>query len=482
MPVLVVGAGPVGLSTALFLRHAGVPALVVDKRDPTGAPPRAGTSLRTCEIFRSIGLGPAVRRAGWLAAEPMCSIFKDSAFGATRHMTRMPSPYAERVRAMSPVDATLALTQVEVQLVALGELADRVRFGVELTGLTQESDRVRAELRDTATGRRAEVTADYLIGADGARSPVRGLAGIGVPDREVVTWLNTAYFDADLGPVVRDWGTNACFVRNDSVFATLFSKNGRQKWSSHIMDYPGRPERLTELSERSALELLRAAIGDDQVPITLHAVNAWEAATGMAERFRADRVFLVGDAAHTQSSAGGLGMNTGIQDGHNLAWKLAEVLAGRADPALLDTYQDERMAAARVSLALSAGLHRGYRDLSGDPADLYRKIAVDYLHAMIGYGYRSAAVLGEVPEPDVLTDRVRVGYRLPHRWLRPGVSTHDLLDRGWTVLVDGFEDLRPGEAVLVRPDGFVAWRGPGPEAAEQVKRRILRPADHGLSR
>jgi hypothetical protein len=188
----------------------------------------------------------------------------------------------------------------------------------------------------------------------------------------------------------------------------------------------------------------------------------------MATTFRRGRAFLVGDAAHVQSSAGGLGMNTGIQDGHNLAWKLAAVLSGKAGVSLLETYEPERRSAVRQSLALSQAMHRGYQNLTGDPARMWEKVAVDYLHAMMFYGYRSSAVVGDIPEVDVLSDEVRTGYRVPHRWLAPDLSTVDLTD--WTVLGDKSwtridlpcYDLGWRRAALVRPDGFVAWQGTEP--------------------
>ncbi|ONI77318.1 FAD-binding monooxygenase [Actinosynnema sp. ALI-1.44] len=472
IPVLVVGAGPVGLSTAVFLSHWGVRPVVIDKRDPTGAPPRAGASVRTLELFRSIGLGAEVERLAWTASTPMAGIFKDSAFGAVQQVSGLPERYATRLETCSPVDARLNVTQSEVQRVALDYLGDRatVEFGVELLDLAANESGVRVEVVDRRTGEPEEIVAEYVIAADGARSQIRQRLGITVPDRTVVARLNTAFFRADLGSIVETWGTGACFVRNEHVYATLFSKNGRDQWSSHIMDYPGKPAELAELSEHRTIELLHAAIGDERVDIDLHAVNAWEAAIGIASRLRHGRVFLVGDAAHVQSSAGGLGMNTGIQDGHNLAWKIAAVLAGDAAPNLLDTYEPERLAAIDASLALSRRMHEGYRNRV-DPDRLYEEIAVDYLRGMMFYGYQP-------DDYDVLRDEIRPGHRLPHSWVetdRGRTSTIDLVGARWTALTASAEvraqfgtEIQavevPGvDAVLVRPDGFVEWVASGDE-------------------
>ncbi|SDM52337.1 2-polyprenyl-6-methoxyphenol hydroxylase [Allokutzneria albata] len=434
VPVLVVGAGPVGLSTAAFLAHWGVSALVIDKRDPTTAPPRAGASLRTLEIFRSIGMGEEFAAAGWLAAPPMRTVHKDSAKGNVLHLSELPPEYSGRLETCSPVDARLTLTQREIQRVLLRHVGGNTRFGVRLLDFTLNDDAVSARVVDEQTGQEEELTADYLIGADGAGSPVRQRLGITMPDRTVVGHLTTAFYQADLGDIVDEWGTNLCFVRNEQVYGTIFSKNGRDQWSSHIMDYPGKPEGPAELSEQDTIRLLRAMIGDATAEIRLDAVNAWTAALGIASEFRRGRAFLAGDAAHVQSSAGGLGMNTGIQDGHNLAWKLAAVLKGESKPSLLDTYEPERRAAAEASLDLSRRMHEAYLQRLTDPP---AAIADAYLRAMMFHGY-----------PDVLVDSVTVGARYPHRWLDPEQTVSSLDDSGWR-LAEG--------PVLIRPDGIVAW-------------------------
>jgi 2-polyprenyl-6-methoxyphenol hydroxylase-like FAD-dependent oxidoreductase len=507
--VVVVGAGPVGLSTALFLADLGVRVLVVDRRDSLSATPRASTSQRTLELFRSIGLGACLDRMAWDGPRPLSTLVKDSAVGAVLHRATPSEAYAQRLDTCGPVGGRRVMTQYEVQRIALEELRRRggeVRFGVELVDATADAQAVRAQVTDVDTGRPGRLVSRYLVGADGARSRVRSLFDMDMPERKVAARLNTAFFRAELGRLLPESSTYSCFVRNEHVQCTLFAKGAAgDRWSSHIIDYPGKPDRMAPLTPERTLGLLRAAIGDDTLPIDLTECDAWEATFGIASAFRLDRVFLVGDAAHLQSSAGGLGMNTGIQDGHNLAWKLAAVLRGRAGAALLDSFEPERRTAAEASLALSYRMHGAYR-----AQRLPTELAEDYLRGMMFYRYTSGAVLAEDDtEPDVLDDRATPGRRLPHRWLADDdtqLSTLDLIGTDWTLLagprgagwlevghglgvrqvttamVDGdesvFTDLagtEPDGALLVRPDGFVAWRSPRrAEDPDGAVRRALR--------
>ncbi|KOT86502.1 FAD-binding monooxygenase [Streptomyces sp. NRRL F-5755] len=505
----------------MFLARWGVPALVVDKRDPLTGPPRAMSSIRTLELLRSAGLGDAVERTGWYGAEPFQAVFKDSALGTVRQRVAPPEPYVRWLRACSPVDCRLVLNHLQVQRLALDELLRRggdARSGLGVTGLEQGADGVRVRLADSGSGEEHDIAADYVIGADGAHSTVRRLLGITMPDREVVARLHTAFYRAGLPAGADGRRDLMCFIRTAGIYATVFSMNGRDQWVSHLMDYPDRPDDtdgIAPLPTDRALALLRTAIGDPDLPIDLVAVNAWEAAVGAAPSFRNGRVFLAGDSAHVQSSAGGLGMNTGIQDGHNLAWKLAAVLRGQAGERLLDTYEPERRAAVRASLALSRGMHQGYRTLGGaDPNELYARTARDYVRAMMRYAYPSGAVVppdsAPDPTPDTLSDHVHPGHRLPHRTLehlehaKDGrTSTHDLVGADWALIAGPqgaawlpaateaaaafgitltahrvpagtLPGLAPEGAVLVRPDHFVAWRADGPAAdpGTTVKRTL----------
>ncbi len=518
-------AGPVGLATAFFLARHGVRPLVVERRGGTGQRPRANTSPRTIELFRAAGLGAALDQVGWVPEDPYGMVFKDRGVGPVLVRRRQPPRIGRRLRTCPP-SPRLMVTSDQLERLLEAEVRARggeVRFDAELVDFDVDDTGVRATVVSAATGERREITADYLVGADGARSGVRTRLGITMPDLEVVGTVDTAIYRADIDGLP-DPEARFCFVRNDEVYAAIGSMNGKDLWGTHIMDYPGKTEEPLRLSRERIVRLLRAAIGDPTVDVEVLAATPWEARLGVASRFRRGRVFLAGDAAHVQTSAGGLGMNTGIQDGHNLAWKLAAVLHGQAAPSLLDTYEAERRSAATLSVDCSRGAsHHVGIGSSGDGAPEVLREEHEYadrahLRAMMFYRYRSDAVIaGDQPDEDldVLRDDARPGYRLPHHWLVRGgdrVSTVDVAGSGWLLLagprgdawvsaaasldvevrahrvvpldsgtdgdgaalgdVDGtfrdVADIGPDGAVLVRPDGFVCWRattlGTDPEA------------------
>jgi putative polyketide hydroxylase len=510
--VLVIGGGPVGLSTAFFLTCHGVRPVVAEKRGGSGQYPRSSTSVRTIELFRAAGLGAALDQVGWVPENPYGMVFKENGLGPVLARDPQPPRYAERLMTCTPAPR-LMVTSDQLERLLVNEVRARggeVRFDTRLLDLDADGRRARARVVSTTTGEETEISAAYVVGADGARSLVRERLGVTMPDLEFVGTVNTVIYRAPIDDPRYDRASRFCFVRNDKVYAAIGSINGDDLWGTHIMDYPGKPEDdgPVRLSRERIVELLHAAIGDDTVPIDILAANPWEARLGMASRFRRGRAFLAGDAAHVQTSAGGLGMNTGIQDGHNLAWKLAAVLHGQAAPSLLDTYEAERRSAAALSVGYSRTMTRSVGiGPSGDgtPGIMHEDHHAAALRAMMFYGYRSQAIVaddqpgsGPETELDVLDDDARPGYRLPHHWLTSGddrVSTVDIAGSGWLLLTgpegrlwlsaaaslgmgvevrayriadDALADpdgtfcdvagISPDGAVLVRPDGFVAWR------------------------
>ncbi|OXM63646.1 MULTISPECIES: FAD-dependent monooxygenase [Amycolatopsis] len=495
--VVIAGGGSVGLAAAVFLGHHGVRAHVVERRAGLSEHPRAlGLSPRTLEFFREAGLGPAleavaVRSTAMWKADARTVAEIDPADAPRHPLPALSEVSPETPRGHYPQDRLDAAL-----LPAARERGATVEFGVAVTGVEQDADGVSVTLSD---GRILRTR--YLVGADGVNTAVRPALGIGTTGPgEVGEPVLNILFEADL---TRFFGTMPTMVeiRHPDVRGMLLSV-GERRWVLHS-GAPGTPE-----------ELIRTALGAE-VPVTVIAAKWWRPTLRMAEAFRAGRAFLVGDAARAVSPLGAFGLNTGVADAHNLAWKLAMVLSGQAGDRLLDTYHDERHAVAEL-VTRQAVLRWENPRLHWDPAAAAERAAAGAWNApmvTMGYRYDSAAVIDAVPEPPSTEDVAAAldgapGSRLPHRWVSPGVSSVDLVRSRFTVFA-GTPDwaeatdkaaarlgvslgaavvpdpawlsavgIAGGGALLVRPDGFVAWRTPVPvpeadAALESVVARVL---------
>jgi putative polyketide hydroxylase len=524
VPVLIAGGGLVGLSAALFLRDHGVPSLLVEQHAGTSTLPRGrGLNLRAMELFRMSGIEDALRAAPPSILRDLPEIAKaETLAGPELFRTARPAPAA--YAGISPT-TPLAVDQNAVEPV-LREYAERrgaeLRFRTELRGFTADGDGVTAELLDRANGRTRRVRADYLIAADGHRSAIRRALGISTPGTGTMARYANIPFEADLSGPLRGRPLALCYLSRPVPNTILTRLDDPRRW---VLMVPYEDD-LAGFTMERCRELVREAIGVPDLPVTIPrsqlAENGqpqtWELASWVAERYRAGRVLLAGDAAHVTPPAGGLGGNTGIQDAHNLAWKLAAVLAGHAHPDLLDTYEAERRPVAELTGDFSANRQRSRESGRGDGAG-----ELDLMAVSLGYHYRSRAVVtapGDAARPAPCRDLDgRPGSRAPHVPLRRDgvpVSTLDLYGRRFTLVAGAGADrwVRAGHlagaagtdlgvhqigqhlqderggwsaahgttdrgAVLVRPDGFVCWRAPddsGPDPAETlagVLRRVL---------
>jgi putative polyketide hydroxylase len=467
-PVLISGGGLVGLSAALFLHDQGVETLLVERRARPSVLPRSrGVHTRTVELFRQIGIEERVQQA----AE---SALKMGAFGGARQGTTLldataldiggpgrgaPGPGGAGPRGRGPggpgrsaqgsmlgMDASPShfcfCPQVLLEPVLADVARERgcdLRLGTELTGFAADGDGVTASLTELSAGRTATVHADYLIAADGGASPVRQALGVTSWTLEPTHHYLNLFVNADLAGLVAGRTFSQCEVANDTVRCLILSKNNTDEWSFHV-EYDPERESIGDYPEQRCVELVRAAIGAD-VDVKLLARSAWDTGVHVADDYRRGRVFLAGDAAHQHAPWGGFGANTGIADVHNLAWKLAAVLAGHAAPALLDTYQPERrpravLAASQARLRTDFLARYGVRT-PGNAADIDRQL--DSGAIMMRYRYQSPAVVPDGTEGDgVAALHGQAGTRLPHAWLSIGgrrVSTLDLCGPGFAVLV-----------------------------------------------
>jgi 2-polyprenyl-6-methoxyphenol hydroxylase-like FAD-dependent oxidoreductase len=466
VPVLIVGGSLVGLSTALLLAHHGVPSLSVERHSGTAIHPRAGHfQLRTLELLRSVGLEEIVRRTSEESYFPNGGI---SAMESVRtgEIAVYVGDLNDGVQEFSP-SRRLFVAQDALEPILrerATQLGATVRYGAEVASVQEEDDGVTAEIRDRATGDVRTVRARYLVAADGWRSPIRERLGIGMHGYGKLSRSATIYFRADCADLLEGTNLGVIYVFNPKLRGFFrFERSGRAGFLAvNTLGDPREPGALDvtqDLTPDRAVELVRTAIGVPDMPVTVDDVAHWEATADVADRYQVGRIFLAGDAVHALPPNGGFGGNTGMQDAHNLAWKLAMAVRGVAGDALLATYDAERrpIGQAMIEQAYTRYARRVTPEIAGDDLpDL-----IDDLWIEIGYRYRSTAVISEgddggalIQDPRVLAGRP--GSRAPHVELhRDGrtSSTIDLLGRHF--------------AVLAGPDG-AAWAAAAAEAAERV--------------
>ena len=532
VPVLIVGGSLVGLSTAVFLGHHGVPSLVVERHRGTAIHPRAAlVNQRAIEAYRAVGLEDEIEEAAAREFVQNGAIVSVESLGG-KELDWYFRNINEGVEDVSP-SARLFVTQIGLEPVLLRaakRLGARIEYASEATSLEQDADGVTVIVRPRDGGPERTVRARYVIAADGAHSPIRERLGIRVLGHGSFSDSITIYFRADVRRLMGDRNLSVVYVFGPWLQGffrfSIDLQAGFLVVNSTVDEAGTRSVRIGEdMSPATCIRYVREALGDPDITVEIEDVQRWSASAEYAERLRDGRVFIAGDAAHVMPPTGGFGGNSGIEDGYNLAWKLAYVLDGVAGEELLATYEAERQpvgaftteqAYSRYVLRLDPTL--GTEDL----VPLVGEAAVE-----LGYRYRSVAVAGTADDDATWEDpgepSGRPGFRAPHLPITVGGaerSTVDLFGRRFVVLaglageswraaaraagsalgvpVDAyrvgddvidpsgsFERLYgtgPGGAVLVRPDGFVAWRAsathPAPETelADALGAALARPA------
>jgi 2-polyprenyl-6-methoxyphenol hydroxylase-like FAD-dependent oxidoreductase len=480
--------------------------LVVERHRGTAIHPRAAlVNQRTMETYRAVGIEAAIEEAAAREFVQNGAIVSVESLGG-KELDYYFREINDGVEELSP-SKRIFITQIGLEPILLAkahEVGAEIRYASEVVDVAQDDDGVTATIRPRDGGEEQVVRAQYLIAADGAHSPTRDRLGVGMLGHGSFSDSITIYFRADVRPLLGDRNLSVIYVFNPRLVGFFrFSIGGDAGFlvvNATIDEDGNRSTAIGEdMSEETCIAYVRLALGAPDLPVQIENVQRWSATADWAERFADGRVLIAGDAAHVMPPTGGFGGNCGVQDAYDLAWKLAYVLGGRGGPALLDTYDSERrpvgeftteQAYTRYVLRLDPGL--GKENLQ----PIVREDAVE-----LGYRYEPGdGRLWEDPhEPTA-----RPGTRAPHLVVQQGsrkVSLLDLLGRDFVLLAgargeglcaaaqtlgvqtyregadfgsDRFAELYgvgSGGAVLVRPDGFVTWRG---DAADELATALSR--------
>jgi 2-polyprenyl-6-methoxyphenol hydroxylase-like FAD-dependent oxidoreductase len=511
--VLICGAGPTGLMLALRLARSGVRVKIVDPAAEPGTTSRAlVVHARTLEFYRQMGLAEAL-------LEESVKFEAVNLWVGGRRVRRV--AFEELGKGLSPFPYMVVCTQDRHErflIEHLGRAGVQVERQLELVDFQQSPDGVRARLRG-ADGAEETCEAAYLAGCDGARSKVRDVLGSGFPGGTYEQFFYVADVDGT-GPVMNN---ELHVALDDAAFLGIFPLRGNR--TARLIG----SIRADQESVRQSLRFedvgghVAARMGIDVERVNWF--STYRVHHRVARRFREGRVFLLGDAAHIHSPVGGQGMNTGLGDAVNLAWKLAEVLQGRARPALLDTYEPERRAFAKklvgttdraFVVATSPGRLARFARMNIVPRVLP---VVFHFQAMQRFMFRVVSQISihyrRSPISAGNVGAVHGGDRLP--WVAPPAGSPDadnfaLIDgRQWRVHVYGAPQpgtaeicqalalpldvfawraamsksgLTEGAVYLVRPDGYVALVDAGTSPAilaRQIAAVVNRPTSHAVA-
>lgn len=490
--VLVIGTGPAGATCAALLATYGVKTLVVSKYATTARTPRAHiTNQRTMEVLRDLGLEPECKAQAvpndLMGENTYCTSLAGEEFGRVRTWGTHPQRRADYDLASPTHMCDLPQSLLEPILVRTAAARGaQVRFNCEFVSLTQTDTGVDVVVRDTLLNADLKVKAKYVIGADGANSRVVEQLDLPLEGRMGVSGSMNIVFEADLTqfvahrPSVLYWVIQPGSSVGGLGIGVVRMVRPWYRWLA-IWGYEleaGPPK----LDDEKAREIVHSLIGSKDVPVRIESTSTWTVNDMYATRLSRGRVFCMGDAVHRHPPTNGLGSNASIQDAFNLCWKLAHVLKGRAQPALLETFTQERAPVAKqvvtrankslgdfppILAALGlfdtkdpeqmqrnfARLHGTSPEAEGQRAALRAAIeGTDYVYNCHGVEmnqrYTSDAVVPDgSPEPEWKRDpelyhqaSTRPGAPLPHAWLttsRGKVSTLDLCGRGKFTLLTG---------------------------------------------
>jgi 2-polyprenyl-6-methoxyphenol hydroxylase-like FAD-dependent oxidoreductase len=524
--VLIVGAGPTGLTLAIDLGRRGVRCTIIERKEaPAFLPKMERANARTMEIYRRMGLADRIRAAGLRADCPM-DVYIILAMNQPP-LLRLPYPSVAQAKldirstddGTAPLEPYQLISQytLEPLLKSVAETTPglSVRFGCEFLSLRQDADGVTATVKDHQ-GRSEQIRAAYLVGCDGGASPVRRELGIRLRGEGNTLALRQALFRCDelfeRIPIGNGPGQGRHYHVADDKATQLIMQDSTRHWTLHsIVD-----------SDQEMKTQFEKTVGI-KVEYEMLSCNPWRQNLLLADHYQKGRVFLAGDAVHLVIPTGGLGMNSGVGDAIDLAWKLAGTLQGWGGPNLLPAYELERrqigdrnVGASRYAtigrrkwrslwrpdIGDNTPAGKQTRDVLIATADIEQRKTNEMIGAELGYRYVNSPIICEVPGgPEHLFREYQPttwpGARLPHVWLDDGTAMQDRIGDGYTILklsrskadITGLErgiraygapvevleipdqiarDIYQYDLLLLRPDMHVVWRGhePPEDAAE----------------
>ncbi len=513
--VVVVGAGPSGLALAIELGSRGIDCLLIERNDRVGYAPRAKTTnVRTRTHLRRWGIADKLAAASPFGIDypsTVSFVTRLGGFGLARidnasncHPARN-DLYPEHGQWVPQYKLEQVMREHAGTLPSV-----TLRFSTEFVSATQDADGVDLVLRDRGTGEPFAVRCDHVVGADGARSVLRDVVGATMQGTYGLSRNYNIVFRAPGLAEAHGHGKATMYWQVNPAAPSLIGPMDRDDVWFFM------PTRLPDgfkITSDTAAALIREATGID-LPYEILSSDEWVASSMIADRYRNDRLFLIGDACHVHPPFGGYGMNMGVADGVDLGWKLAATLQGWGGPALLDSYEIERRAIHEEVIAEAAANHAvlsndfwadGLEE-PGETGDAMRRAVGDRIVAVkrrefhtlgtvLGGCYPRSPVIaaedGAAPVRDAehYVPSSRPGCLAPHVWRADGRSLYDLFGLGFALLVrfdasgaqvrHAMDDaagrgipmvclyLTEEEAngryatplTLVRPDQYIAWRG-----------------------
>lgn len=526
MPVLIVGGSLVGLSTSMFLAMHGIKSLIIEKHRGTAIHPRAGYfQLRTLEMMRQAGIEQKVVEAAHALYDPNGGMNAVESL-AGREIANYIPDINQGIQDLTPVRRLFMPQQVLEPIIKdrAEELGAEFLYSHQVTEFSQDEAGVSVRAKHIDSGEEKIFKGNYLVACDGNRSAIRNQLGIKMQGYPVMSQSITVYFRADCSKALRGRNLGVIYVNNQHVRGFFrLEKTGLGGFlvifTVGDINHPDARNAAEGVTEEKAAQYVRDAVGDQNLDVQVEDIHKWEAVCHAAERLQEGKIFLAGDTAHVTTPTGGYGGNTGIQDAHNLAWKLASVLRGEANEGLLKSYNDERQPAAMqmIEQGYQRYVTRSDPDLGMDGV----KKQIPDVHVEFNR-YRSDAVIPDeayiddgAADIDPRASFALPGTRAPHvelfingklgstldlygerfvlitshygeKWkdiaakteealnIRidcrlidpPGSNTsyvdlpihRDKISSPFTLPFSEAYGITPDGAVLVRPDGYVAWR------------------------